>query len=156
MNVSAQSVQPPSDPGKNNVTLSHLGYANLVPCLRITFIFNDSVIVTSDGLTDASPHCSWWQDCEYTEATKNECADVLCRLQGFSGGNFLSSSNNFCTDSFTNEKCYRYEVDYEDIAYSDKLEESQITAACTSGNTIHCFRYLFLLTCNSLLSSELF
>jgi len=105
--------------------------------LRIIFIFIDTVIVKSDGLTDASPHCSWLSDCEYTEATKNECADALCKAQGFIVGKFLESSNNFCTDSFTDDSCYVYILENNQIEYEQWPNEAQITAECQSGYQYH-------------------
>ena len=44
-----------------------------------------------------SPLCSWVGNCEYNERTKNECAEALCRAQGYNGGSFVDSTNNFCT-----------------------------------------------------------
>ena len=59
----------------------------------------------------------------------------------------MNASNDFCTDSFTDEYCYLYTVDSGSFGYYNKTNEAQITAACESGNTIYCFRYLFSLTC---------
>merc|ERR1711902_237628 len=105
----------------------------------LPLVVADTVIVKSDGLTDASPHCSWLSDCEYTEATKNECADALCKAQGFIVGKFLESSNNFCTDSFTDDSCYVYILDRENnqIEYEQWPNEAQITAECQSGYQYH-------------------
>lgn len=95
----------------------------------------DTTIVTSDGLTESSPHCSFvlFNNCEYTTATKNECADVLCKAQGYVGGSFQASSNNFCTESYTEDKCYAYQLDTGDIEYDDYTNEARITAECHSG-----------------------
>ena len=82
---------------------------------------------------EASPHCSWANDCEYTAATKNECADALCKAQGFYGGKFLSASNNFCTKSFTSSSCYVYRLDIGDIEFHGYKYEASITAECQSG-----------------------
>ena len=59
----------------------------------------------------------------------------------------MNASNDFCTDSFTDGYCYLYTVDSGSFGYYNKTNEAQITAACESGNTIYCFRYLFSLTC---------
>ena len=98
------------------------------------FLLKDTVIIISDGLTDESPHCSYHNDCEYTEATKNECADALCKAKGFTGGKYLDFSNNFCTESFTDHSCYVYAVDENNIQYSYWPNEAQITAECQSGS----------------------
>ena len=105
--------------------------------LRWIFILKDTVIVISDGLTDASPHCSWFNTCEYTEGTKNECAYALCKAQGFSGGKFLNASNDFCTESFTDDSCYIYRIDTDEIVHTTPRDEAQITAECHSGNKRH-------------------
>ena len=55
------------------------------------------VRVKSTGNDATSPHCSWWGKCEYTDDTKQECAEALCSAQGYSGGSFVEASNNFCT-----------------------------------------------------------
>ena len=44
-----------------------------------------------------SPLCSWSGRCRFNEETKNECAQALCEAQGYIGGTFVFSSNNFCT-----------------------------------------------------------
>ena len=94
----------------------------------------DTTIVISDGLTKSSPHCSFDDsECEYTTATKNECADALCKAQGYVGGSFQASSNNFCTESYTEEKCYVYLLDNGNIEYGGTTNEARITAECNSG-----------------------
>ena len=112
-------------------------------------ILNYIVIVISDGLTEASPHCSWNDDCSYTEATKSQCANALCKAQGFAGGKFLYDSNNFCTESFTDDYCYVYLLNSDEIVYEKLENEAQITAECKSGNRRICLyiniHYLYIM-----------
>ena len=107
------------------------------------FIITDTVIVISDGLTAASPHASYYSWCEYSDAAMNEFAEALCRAQGFAGGKFLNSSNDYCKKSFTSDFCYVYLLDRDMIEYHDcnYHPEAQITAMCQLGNGRHQFTY---------------
>ena len=93
------------------------------------------VILASHGYSADSPHCSWAFTCEYTDATKQECATALCRAQGYGRATFISASNDYCTSSFTSEKSYNYQVDTGKIEYNIKGSEAQVTAMCYSGKS---------------------
>ena len=94
-----------------------------------------AIRVTSTGLDATSPHCSWSSSCEYTAATRQDCADAICKAQGYTRGLFISVSNNFCTESFTKDSyIWVYLVDEKEIRYFDvaiDYKEAQITAECT-------------------------
>ena len=95
-------------------------------------------VVTSDGRNKTSPHCSWWNKCEFTSATKQECATALCKAQGFSDGAFISASNNFCQTSLTSDSIYVYALKMStnnsgNIVLFNTNKEASITADCHSG-----------------------
>ena len=98
----------------------------------------------STGLEAASPHCSSFRTCEYTDATKQECARVLCNANGYSGGSFVEASNNFCNSSHSSIYSYVYRIDLNSVALRNYNAEAMITADCTiSGDsfltkTRHC------------------
>ena len=96
------------------------------------YLVTSGVIVTSHGNSADSPHCSWWATCEYTDATKQECATALCRAQGYGRATFLSASNNFCRSTFEWENAYLYRIDRDKIEYGYG-NDAQITAKCYSG-----------------------
>ena len=93
-------------------------------------------IVTSHGNSADSPHCTHtWSpyDCEYTDATKQECATGLCRAQGYGRATFVSASNNYCTSSFESGKAYFYILGTGRVKYGGYGSDAQITALCYSG-----------------------
>ena len=100
------------------------------------------VIVTSHGNSADSPHCSWFGNCQYNNATRQECTTALCRAQGYERGTFLSASNNFCERSFTSSAIYVYglKMSTGGNGYSGQIlryntgNEAQITAECYCGN----------------------
>ena len=97
--------------------------------------FSWIVRVASTGLVAASPHCSSFRTCEYTYATKQECANVLCKARGYSGGSFVEASNNFCNSSHSSIYSYVYRLDLNSVAHRNYDAEAMITADCTiSGN----------------------
>jgi len=94
---------------------------------------SEGVIVTSHGNSADSPHCSYsLNGCEYTDATKQECATGLCRAQGYTRATFLSASNNYCRSSFQSEKAYFYVLGTGKVIYGDYPNDAQITAKCYS------------------------
>ena len=93
-------------------------------------------LVTSNGKVATSPHCSSFRHCEYTYATKQECANALCNAQGYSGGSFVTASNNFCNSSFVTHYAYAYRIDMNNVARTNSYAEAMITADCAiSGNS---------------------
>ena len=88
-----------------------------------------------------SPHCTWMGKCDFNDATKQECATSLCKAQGYSNGAFISSSNNFCTESHTSSSSYVYALKMSSsnagrIFKWNSGKEAQITAQCISGMPI--------------------
>ena len=59
-----------------------------------------STRISSTGLDSKSPLCGYDHDgvtaCKYDSVTKQECAETLCRAQGYKEATFVSSSNNLC------------------------------------------------------------
>ena len=99
--------------------------------LHTTICLSQIVRVTSTGLVAASPHCSSYGTCEYTDATKHECARALCNAQGYSAGSFVKASNNFCNSSYTSLYSYVYRLDFNSVAHRNYDAEAMITADCT-------------------------
>ena len=93
----------------------------------------ESVIrVTSTGNDATSPHCSFAVTWQYTDDTKQECAEALCQAQGYSaGGSFVEASNNFCLYSFVNGYIWFYNLNTNQIQHKDYFAEAAITADCT-------------------------
>ena len=97
-------------------------------------LFLLGVIVTSHGKSADSPHCSYSDyPCEYTDATKQECATGLCRAQGYGRATFLTASNNYCRSSFQSGKAYFYVLGTGTVRYAGYVYDAQITAECYSG-----------------------
>ena len=94
-----------------------------------------SVRVTSTGNSQTSPLCTAWGNCNYNDETKQECASALCVAQGYSGGTFVSSSNNFCTTSYANRGVWVYALtmgrqNQGQIKLFNSGTEAAITADC--------------------------
>ena len=100
---------------------------NLMNNLRLGF-----TRVSSTGEKN-KPHCSSSRDCKFDAESKQQCAKALCDGLGFSGSNFVSSSNNFCTDSFSEETqwVYLYDTDRTGLQTNGTFLESKIVANCT-------------------------
>ena len=88
------------------------------------------ITVTSTGNSQNSPHCSWAYRCEYTDDTKRKCAMALCNAMGYSTGEFIKSSNNFCSSGFTDSKSWNYVLNKNEIEYDRLPREASITAKC--------------------------
>ena len=100
---------------------------NLMNNLRLGF-----TRVSSNG-EKTKPHCSSSRDCKFNAENKQKCAKALCNARGFAGAKFLSSSNNFCTDSFSAETewVYLYDTDRTGLQTNGTFLESKIVANCT-------------------------
>lgn len=81
----------------------------------------------------SKPHCSSSRDCKFNDENEQKCAKALCNARGFAGATFVSSSNNFCTDSFSEETqwVYLYDTDRTGLQTNGTFLESKIVAICT-------------------------
>ena len=102
-----------------------------------SFLYLVSVIRTKSNGAYNSPHCGGLlSSCKENDANKLECADALCKAQGYSVGTFVNSSNNFCTSHFeyTNylsPPYHAYSLDGHDVYYGNYSNVAIITADCT-------------------------
>uniref|UniRef100_A0A0G4HQW7 Peptidase S1 domain-containing protein n=1 Tax=Chromera velia CCMP2878 TaxID=1169474 RepID=A0A0G4HQW7_9ALVE len=88
------------------------------------------VDITSDG-SSMRPHCSWHNECEWTEKSQQECAHALCEASGYSSGVFISASNDPCKDAHTDQRVYFWIMD-ADVKGRERVgRNAQITATCT-------------------------
>lgn len=89
------------------------------------------VTIVSDG-TRQRPHCSWRRSCNWDQPTQTICARSLCQASGYSGGTYMSASNNMCTGSYTSNAFHYYEADTQRFLSSHGGEgyEAMITASC--------------------------
>ena len=87
--------------------------------------------VTSTGRKN-KPHCSSSHECEFNDDSKKKCAEALCKAQNFMAATFHSSSNNFCTTSFSNttQWVYLYDTDVTGHQTNGNLSEAMIVAYC--------------------------
>lgn len=88
-------------------------------------------IVISDG-TRARPHCSWDEVCAGDTTEDEECAQMLCEASGYSSGEFLSRSNEYCTSSLLDDslEAWYWSVDQDDYIFSSTASEASIIAMC--------------------------
>ena len=107
----------------------------------VYFFTTETTRVTSSGKDKTSPHCSYFGKCEFNDHTKQECAEALCKAQGYSTGTFVKTSNNFCTTGIHHSgKIWVYSLKMSRVcwgeAYSGEVlryntgKEAIITADC--------------------------
>ncbi|CAK0834100.1 unnamed protein product, partial [Prorocentrum cordatum] len=100
------------------------------------------IIVTSTGLTESSPHCSWTIECTWDSATQAECAMALCQGQGYTAGVFVSASNDPCSASFTSSPFWYHNLHNFSVEYMSSSRPwgvAQITAGCSQKAPWHRF-----------------
>jgi hypothetical protein len=95
---------------------------------------NDYVQITSDGSSNL-PHCSFDENCVFDDSTKNECAEALCELNGFSFVEFSSASNDMCKASFVSYPTYVWDITAHEVRYGAYGLEASITAICSREGT---------------------
>ena len=107
--------------------------------MRLIIFFDclGSIIRTESNGAYNSPHCGGLlSSCTVNATTKKECADALCKAQGYSLGTFIKSSNDFCTSHFDNTNnlkapYHAYSLDANDVYYGNYDKVAMITADCT-------------------------
>merc|ERR1739848_437344 len=87
-------------------------------------------ILTSTGLTESSPHCSWFDVCFWNAASQEACALALCRAQNYTSGTFVIASNDPCSKGFTTDDAWHYDFDSGSVVHRKQFKNTQITAVC--------------------------
>ena len=96
-----------------------------------------TVRVISIGNSMNSPHCTSESDCKYDENSQQQCAGALCKAQGYPGGTFVASSNNFCNSYYRSGYVFAYLIDKDKISAGEFKTNSKISADCIPpGNII--------------------
>jgi len=95
-----------------------------------------SKTITSNG-TAKRPHCSWNRWCKWTAATKENCAQGLCKASGYKNGKFVKASNDMCKKSFVRGQAHFYCVKKNlkgmgKVVKGGHSNDAQITAKCSN------------------------
>ena len=128
----------------NQWKFTRFSFGNFFCSMNCLFVMlGCTVRVSSIGNSKLSPHCSSESDCKYDENTQQQCANALCNAQGYLGGIFVESSNNFCNSSYTSGIVFAYVIDKDEISSKKFQANAKTSADCIPPGNIIFYQHTF-------------